>query len=282
MAATIRMAGGGDYEAFRRLMSELGVDDPIPTPERFTKEMAPAILVAEQTDASREILGYVLYDVLSRVVYVRHLVSAPAARRTGVGRALLHAVAEKARANGATSWVINVKLDNVAAIALYESVGFRKTTKVHAVRIDWADVERVAKDVDGISIDALSPGDDAAVETSLDLLCGQLASARALGGRTFHVARHGDRYAGVCVFNPTFPGTYPFKAASPEIAFALLRAARPHAPPDQTFVNMKLDDLEAVKHGILAAGGTLRLEVQALEGALPLPSPGSSLGVVLS
>lgn len=265
----IRPADAGDYEAFCRLVPELGVDDPTPSRERFAAEMAPRILLAERPHPSREVVGYVLFEVLAGVAYVRHLVSAPSARRTGVGRALLHAVAGAARARGASTWFLNVKPDNVAAITLYESLGFRKTYRVHAVRIDWDDVLRVAEDVDGVSIGILPPDDDRAVEAALGLLPGQLASSRALAGRTFHVARRGEAIAGVSVFDPGFPSTYPFKAASPAIAFALLRAARRHAPPEQTFVNMKLDDLEAVKDAILAAGGTLRLEVRGLEGALP-------------
>ncbi len=277
VAATIRAAGAGDYEAFCRLVPELGVDDPTPSPERFAAEMAPRMLLAERDVSSRrEVVGYVLFDVLAGVAYVRHLVSAQAARRTGVGRALLWAVAEAAMARGVTTWVLNVKPDNVAAITLYESLGFRRTFRVHAVRIDWADVARVARDVAGVAVTVLAPEDDAGVETALGLLSGQLGSARALGGRTFHVARRGDAVVGVSAFDPGFPGTYPFKAASPEIAFALLRAARAHAPADQTFVNMKLDDLEAVKDAVLAAGGTLRLEVQALAGTLPQPMPRSS------
>jgi ribosomal protein S18 acetylase RimI-like enzyme len=268
VAATIRTAHAGDYEAFCRLVPELGVDDPTPSRERFASEMSPRILVAERSEPLPEVVGYVLFEVLSGVAYVRHLVSGPSARRTGVARALLGAVAETAKGRGATRWVLNVKPDNVAAITLYESLGFRKTTRVHAVKIDWAAVVRVAADVPGVAITSLEPDDDRAVETTLGLLAGQLASARSLGGRTFHVARRGETIVGVSVFDPGFPSTYPFKARSPEIAFALLRAARDHAPAEQTFVNMKLDDLEAVKDAILAAGGTLRLEGQALEGAL--------------
>jgi hypothetical protein len=114
--------------------------------------------------------------------------------------------------------------------------------------------------------------EDAELEAALRLLPGQIGAARRLGGRTVLVARRRGTLApcGVCVFDPGFPGTYPFKASSPDVAFALLAATRPLAPAEHAGVNMKLDDLEAVKDAILAAGGRLRLELQALAGPLPL------------
>ena len=268
---TVRRAAASDYDAFRALFPELGVDDPIPSPERFAAEMAPRMLLAERP--ADGVVGYALYDVLDGLAYVRHLVTGPEARRTGVGRALLRAVAEDAVALGARTWVLNVKPDNVAALALYESLGFRPTFRVHAVHIAWDDAlaAQQAARAD-VEISALTPEADAEVEAAMKLLPGQLGAARALGGRTALVARHRatGAIAGVSVYDPGFPSTYPFKASSPEVAFALLAATRPLAPADHVGVNMKLDDLEAVKDAVLAAGGGLRLEAQALAGPLPL------------
>ncbi|WP_257571025.1 GNAT family N-acetyltransferase [Streptomyces sp. NP160] len=52
----------------------------------------------------------------------------PAARRLGVGRALLRAVAERARAAGATTAVLETAHTNTSAQALYESEGWVRDT----------------------------------------------------------------------------------------------------------------------------------------------------------
>jgi ribosomal protein S18 acetylase RimI-like enzyme len=59
-----------------------------------------------------------------------HLVSmwtAPAARRAGAGRALVDAVIDWARASAATQLSLWVTRGNEAALALYETMGFRET-----------------------------------------------------------------------------------------------------------------------------------------------------------
>lgn len=270
--AVIRRADASDHGAFCALFPELGVDDPTPSPERFAAEIAPRMLLAERP--AGRVVGYALYDVLEGLAYVRHLVTGHETRRSGIGRALLRAVADDAVARGATRWVLNVKPDNVAAIALYASLGFRPTYRVHAVHLAWQDALTAARAAPAdVEISPLGPGADGEVEAAMTLLPGHLGATRALGGRTMLVAR--DRasgaIAGVSVYDPGFPSTYPFKASSPAVAFALLAATRPHAPADHDGVHMKLDDLEAVKDAVLAAGGRLRLEVVNLEAPLPLP-----------
>jgi GNAT superfamily N-acetyltransferase len=267
MALEIRPARPDDLPAFIRLFAELGVDDPVPSAERFTGEFVHRMRMAERAG---EVVGYAIVDLLDGVAYVRHLVSAPSARRTGVGRALLLHVAAEASARGATRWVLNVKPDNVAAIALYESLGFRPTQWVHAMYIGWEDAVRAPRA--NVEVSVLPPEEDAATELATNVMNGHLGTARALGGRMVLVARERGtgRTVGVSVYDPGFPGLYPFQAKSPGIAFALLAATRPYAPPDHEGVNMKLDDLEAVKDAVLAAGGRKRLEVRGLSGPLPL------------
>lgn len=51
----------------------------------------------------------------------------PAARRRGVGRALLEALAAELEARGAPRVVIHVAARNARALALFESLGFRRT-----------------------------------------------------------------------------------------------------------------------------------------------------------
>ncbi len=56
--------------------------------------------------------------------YLEELYVAPALRGDGLGRALLEAAMEAARAAGATSIELNTSEDDVAARGLYESAGF--------------------------------------------------------------------------------------------------------------------------------------------------------------
>jgi ribosomal protein S18 acetylase RimI-like enzyme len=75
---------------------------------------------------------------------------APAARRCGAGSALLHAVAEWARAQGMPTLRLFVLADNARAIALYEKNGYRKTGRTEPytndARLTELEMERVASD----------------------------------------------------------------------------------------------------------------------------------------
>ncbi|MBR9763103.1 MAG: ribosomal protein S18-alanine N-acetyltransferase [Rhodobacteraceae bacterium] len=51
----------------------------------------------------------------------------PAARRQGLGRALMQAFLAEARARGAATALLEVAADNAAAIALYRATGFTRT-----------------------------------------------------------------------------------------------------------------------------------------------------------
>ncbi len=67
---------------------------------------------------------------LRTVWLVRDLYVRPAARRRGVARALLTAVAEEARASGAHRLSLQTETDNVRAIELYTRTGFAALPEV--------------------------------------------------------------------------------------------------------------------------------------------------------
>jgi ribosomal protein S18 acetylase RimI-like enzyme len=54
-----------------------------------------------------------------------------AGRRSGVGRALVEAAIERARARGAARIELDTNEENTPAIALYESLGFSQRSKAH-------------------------------------------------------------------------------------------------------------------------------------------------------
>lgn len=57
---------------------------------------------------------------------VQTIAVAPSAQGRGVGRALLRALLERARARGASAVLLEVRADNPAAQALYASEGFER------------------------------------------------------------------------------------------------------------------------------------------------------------
>ena len=258
-----------DHRAFVRLFPELGVDDPILEPERFERELVPTTIVIEDAE---HVVGYAYFQILRDLTYVRHIVTAPEVRRTGVGRALMAAVAERGRAAGCSSWCLNVLESNDAARALYESVGLRKAFATKSLQLDWAKVDAVeGGDVQSARISSrlIEPEDDAEVEAALNLVNGQLAMSRALGGRTIlGLFEDGACVAGT-VFDPTFPGAYPFRAARPDLAFALLRATRPYARPTDSYVRVVSEGEPAIADALIAAGGRVIHDTVHMKGPLP-------------
>jgi ribosomal protein S18 acetylase RimI-like enzyme len=67
------------------------------------------------------------YLVLSRNATVRKVMTHPEVRGRGVGRALLSALIEDARAAGVENLVLDVRGNNHGAMALYEAMGFEVT-----------------------------------------------------------------------------------------------------------------------------------------------------------
>jgi [ribosomal protein S18]-alanine N-acetyltransferase len=68
--------------------------------------------------------GFVLARTIGGEAEILTLAVTPAARRRGIGRALLEAAIVKARAMGATVLFLEVGADNLAALALYAGLGF--------------------------------------------------------------------------------------------------------------------------------------------------------------
>lgn len=70
------------------------------------------------------VLGYALSWHVADEVHLLNVAVAPAARRKGIGRALMDDLLAHARATAAAKVLLEVRAANVAAIRLYESLGF--------------------------------------------------------------------------------------------------------------------------------------------------------------
>lgn len=263
-AFVIRPARAADYESYARLVVELVPGDPVPPRSQFELDI-DGVFFAEGPKG--EALGYAFVQHLGGLSYVRHLVVDESARRLGLGRALLREARARAVAAGSPKWILNVRPENVAAIALYESEGFVRTFRSLALRTVWSALEACFARADRtVSVREIRPEDDARVEAETGLLHGQLAPLRARKN-VLLVAERDGRAIGCANFAPWFPGAYPFRAETPEVAFALLGALHPHRTEDET-MNVVLEDQAHVAEALLAAGATLRLEIVRMEGPL--------------
>jgi ribosomal-protein-alanine acetyltransferase len=75
--------------------------------------------IVAETDG--RILGFAMYRVVAGEGELLNLAVDPSARRTGVARALLQEMMQQAEI-----WHLEVRESNLAAIALYDSLGYQK------------------------------------------------------------------------------------------------------------------------------------------------------------
>lgn len=267
-AVALRRATIADYAAFARLHPELGVDDPLPGPEVWASAYVPFTRLAVAVDGEGDdVLGYCYTQELADEGYVRNIVVAPAARRRGVGRALMTAAADDLRARGKTGWRLNVAPRNVAAIALYESLGLRTLYASSAVRVPWDATATLPPP--SARVGELPAARDAEVEARCALPRGQLAAARAAGRLILAASSDGaSEVVALAVFSPAFPGAFPFRALDRAAVRPLLEAMRPHVV-GFPHVNLVIDDDEALTHTLVAAGAEVRGLFLHLAGPLP-------------
>lgn len=268
MSEAIRPARPGDYPAYCALFKQLQIEDPVPSEDRFIGELASRILIA---DDGGEALGYVLFDRFAGDGYIRNLAVIPAARGARLGERLMRAAAAELRARGATdAWHLNVKVDNTAAIRLYERLGFEVEHASVALRLAWD--ARVRLPVDPEQVDALpvAPEEDDEVERGVGVLSGWLARARMRDGTIIRALRDRTLAAvGLASFDPSFPGAYPFRVARPSLARPLLDALLPHARPGDDGLQLVIEDDPTLVDTLLAAGAEVRLRLLHYKGALP-------------
>ncbi|MGH3352752.1 MAG: GNAT family N-acetyltransferase [Nocardioides sp.] len=129
---SVRTAEAGDIDAIASLELEVFPDDAW-TPEYLRvaidgKMPTVRILVAGeaagQGDAAGQVVGHALVSVVYEVAELQRIATAAGRRREGIGRALLDASLDLARDEGAERLLLEVREDNVGAVAFYENSGF--------------------------------------------------------------------------------------------------------------------------------------------------------------
>jgi [ribosomal protein S18]-alanine N-acetyltransferase len=124
-----------DVEAVQALDAEL-FGPTAWTPAAFWSELAAgptrwyvvaeSIAPDEQIGTAGALAGYAGLLVPGPEADVQTIAVAPSAQGRGVGTCLLRALTERAARSGARSLLLEVRADNVAAIALYEREGFER------------------------------------------------------------------------------------------------------------------------------------------------------------
>jgi ribosomal protein S18 acetylase RimI-like enzyme len=129
----IRVAGLEDVDHIGRLLHAFNTeyDDPTPSPaqlaERFRTllDLDTSVLLGGEGPDAIAVLRF-RPSIWSEALecYLAELYVVPPLRGRGIGRALLEAAIEHARERGADHMDLGTSEDDVAARALYESLGF--------------------------------------------------------------------------------------------------------------------------------------------------------------
>lgn len=269
MSLTVRKASPSDYQRFTELFAELATGDPIPEASRWETAMMPSTLFFE---SEGEVAAYAWTTTLADVGYVRHVVVAPSHRGKGHGRVVMETLRSSFQQAGCARWVLNVKPDNVPAIALYRGVGMAARYRSTAVKMEWDIVEKLPRSTREVVSERVDASEDAALEGAFGLPKGTLASSRAYPDRVVlrlrDTAVPGDLRVGLASFDPHFPGSFPFRVGEPPLARALLEAIRPHALPRFSHVGAVIEDDDALTRLLLDHGAVARLEIVHYEGKL--------------
>jgi ribosomal protein S18 acetylase RimI-like enzyme len=133
LSARVRPAGAADAATIGRLLHDFNVEFDEPTPEpdvlaeriRHLLEAGEVTVLMGEDDAGLALLRFrpsLLHDGLDS--YLEELYVVPERRGEGLGRELMEAAIEVARAEGAREMHLSTSEADVAARALYESLGF--------------------------------------------------------------------------------------------------------------------------------------------------------------
>jgi ribosomal protein S18 acetylase RimI-like enzyme len=133
-ALTVRVASSADAEAVGQLLHDFNSEfgEPTPGPDQLAERIRRVLAVGDTTI----LLGGTGPDGVAVLrfraaiwsdapeCYLAELYVVPQSRGRGLGRSLMEAAIEAARARGADHMDLGTSEDDVAARSLYESLGF--------------------------------------------------------------------------------------------------------------------------------------------------------------
>ncbi len=73
----------------------------------------------------------------------------------------------------------------------------------------------------------------------------------------------------VCIFDPAFPGAYPFRVKRPSLAGHLLAEMKKRADPNRNDIGIVVENDEALEETLVAAGAKVALHFDFYSGDIP-------------
>lgn len=89
----------------------------------------PDRLVLVRRDLQDQIVAVASFAIAGELVDLLRVVVAPRYRRSGLGRSIIRAGLDWAKASGAERMLLEVRPDNTAALALYSQLGFHQLAR---------------------------------------------------------------------------------------------------------------------------------------------------------
>ncbi len=141
----VRAASVADAEAWREMRCALwpGADEDHAREvgQFFTSGVRNLLAVLIAVDADRPV-GFAELSIRNcaescetdRIAYLEGWYVVPAARRRGVGRALVHAAEAWARAQGCTEFGSDTQIHNAVSAAAHHALGFTETEQLRTFR----------------------------------------------------------------------------------------------------------------------------------------------------
>jgi GNAT superfamily N-acetyltransferase len=269
----LRPARPEDHAAFARLFLELGVSEPPPPPEVWVAELMPMSWFHEGPQGPQ---AYAVADVLGGLGYVVQLVVDASARRQGLGRRIMEALATRFRERGCERWALNVKRDNVAALALYTSLGMRPVREALTLVVPRARVEVLPPAPAGLQVVPVVEAEWGALTAAFRLMPGKLERfAKRASHELLRLAHAGEPDpARLGMMDLRSTGVlYPFFAATPGHARALIEDA--FRRKGSEVLHVVVTDDAPLAEQMRGAGAVVEMETLELQGPLP-PLPLSS------
>jgi ribosomal-protein-alanine N-acetyltransferase len=109
----------------------------------YLAQSAKSVFVVATID--HRVVGYALAFHSRTRAEIHSIAVAPGARGRGVGQALLKRLIALLRGRGFETVSLNVRLENKAAIALYQKLGFRRVRRVNGYYEDGAPAWRMRR-----------------------------------------------------------------------------------------------------------------------------------------
>lgn len=240
--------------------------------------MRTSFVAVESNNNKKEVVGYVWWTATGASLpegQVKCIIVHGDHRRHGVATALLQAVAKKLKERKCIRWRLHVRPENQPAVMLYQKLGMQRLCGAAEVSLTWNCVSQLpsgAEEGTPVCLPVVSSEEEAVLESAFGLCPGVFCEARELGGRIPLQLRSsgGDNeLLGCCIFDPAFPGAYPFCVTRPAFARTLLDEMQKHHDEARDDFFLLIEKQEALTDALVAASAEVMFRMDCYSGSLP-------------